>query len=380
MSLLKSSFSTSYGLFTFPQNVSASSLWIRNLLLDGVVEANPGPPKKFQQPKLDSFLSKSGNLCPTRTSEVSAKPITRSVHSALGTNWLEDETLSNYFNWLHQRLLRTENPRMFYFWPATEVLQWFYGEKPRHGCFNDTSDFLLIVPINDSQLSNKLSDTGTHWSLLLILRNNSSFYSFYANSLTSVDLKDIAETVVLNTGIQSTFTTLKSVQQPDGYNCGVYVCWFMEIVMNYYQSTGTININEIQQLLSQDIPDVDSFRVSLEQINIPMIERPIERESRTKFLQQYMSTRAGIIATSAIKVGKSRTTVKSKASPPKKKSSIIDVSPPAKKSLLVSSTPDKLSVKKRHVSSVKSGITPPVKKSALEPEVTMTVSLPVYGF
>ncbi|KAL0220841.1 hypothetical protein RCL1_000695 [Eukaryota sp. TZLM3-RCL] len=32
-------------------------------------------------------------------------------------------------------------------------------------------------------------------------------------------------------------------------------------------------------------------------------------------------------------------------------------------------TPDKLSAKKRHVSSVKSGITPPVKKSALEPEL-----------
>ncbi|KAL0220293.1 hypothetical protein RCL1_000147 [Eukaryota sp. TZLM3-RCL] len=82
-------------------------------------------------------------------------------------------------------------------------------------------------------------------------------------------------------------TTLNSVKQPDSYNCGVYVCWFMDIVMKYYQSVGVINIVQIQDLLQKDISNIETFRVFLEENDIDRLQEEPERNERIQLLQDY---------------------------------------------------------------------------------------------
>ncbi|KAL0217382.1 hypothetical protein RCL1_007963 [Eukaryota sp. TZLM3-RCL] len=78
-----------------------SSIWIRNLVLDGDVEANPGPDIPL--------LGESNQMLSTLPS----LPLTY-FPTALGTTWLESRTIDNY---MLDLLSRQDYPGITYFPP-----------------------------------------------------------------------------------------------------------------------------------------------------------------------------------------------------------------------------------------------------------------------
>ncbi|KAL0217601.1 hypothetical protein RCL1_008182 [Eukaryota sp. TZLM3-RCL] len=136
-------------------------------------------------------------------------------YSVLGTEWLNNTTITNYFSHLHEQLfLQNENLRNIYYWEPNDVRGWIHGERPEHDCLTKQEDFLLFVPINDSQNVQSLLFSGTHWSLLVIERKGVSTYSYYIDSLVSTPSLPVAKQVVRYLNIES-MTTLNSVKQPD---------------------------------------------------------------------------------------------------------------------------------------------------------------------
>ncbi|KAL0217572.1 hypothetical protein RCL1_008153 [Eukaryota sp. TZLM3-RCL] len=153
-------------------------------------------------------------------------------------------------------------------------------------CLTKQEDFSLFVPINDSQNVQSLLFSGTHWSLLVIERKGVGTYSYYIDSLVSTPSLPVAEQVVRYVNIGSV-TTLNSVKQPDSYNCGVYVCWFMDIIIKHYQAVGIIDIVQRRDLLPKDISNVETFRIFLEENDIDKLQGEPEQNERIQLLQAY---------------------------------------------------------------------------------------------
>jgi Ulp1 family protease len=118
----------------------------------------------------------------------------------------------------------------------------------------------IICPINDSD-NVATAKGGSHWSLLVYVRNTHGGSFFYLDSARHAGSKNLANAKqvakilqpvispdVLASGNPTRFVELECPQQQNGYDCGVYTILFAELVY---------------QLDMHSVPDVEELGRSL---------------------------------------------------------------------------------------------------------------------
>lgn len=137
-------------------------------------------------------------------------------------HWLSDDTLTSYFNVLHEETLRLRDDMLFLAPSVTQAL--------KLQCKNDVNIILSNMSFNTSKwvffcLNNSVTrsegDGGTHWSLLLYHVETSC--ATHYDSMTGVNLEQ-ARTLLDNMGLDdATLTEGPAPQQSAWYECGLHV-------------------------------------------------------------------------------------------------------------------------------------------------------------
>ncbi|KAL0227605.1 hypothetical protein RCL1_003749 [Eukaryota sp. TZLM3-RCL] len=252
----------------------SSSIWIRNLVLDGDVEANPGP----NVPLLDESHQMLSSL--------PSLPLTYSP-TALGTTWLDSRTIDNYMLDLSSR---HDYPGITYF-PPDSVNDFFNELRvPEVDILmeHELTNGITIIPINDGIVHRQISAEnsshyqGSHWALLIFYIEDGTGYWYFADSLSSESCFSRAKKFVTKV-VKHPIKNLRCAKQPNGYDCGVYVCKFTEIIiLNYIVNQGHLQIFTVELLISTPIAEeeIKNFRALLELIDIARLPDSTVKEQR----------------------------------------------------------------------------------------------------
>ncbi|KAL0212940.1 hypothetical protein RCL1_006566 [Eukaryota sp. TZLM3-RCL] len=237
--------------------VLLSNSWKKDLTVDGDVEANPGP---------------SNYEC-----------------SALDESWLDDFTIDNYIS-----SLVSTTPTVFYV-EVNIVERTFFKELMGDftwftDVYNKPGDFVFLIPINDFYVF-PTEARGAHWSLLVFERFKDIRNFYYMDSLYNADCLEAAQIIVSRLNLEQTnltFQELECIQQPNGFDCGVYTCWYAFLVLQVYHSRHSVPILEIESACKNGPPDISTFREDLEKLDISMIHSKhlaSQHERLSKFIR-----------------------------------------------------------------------------------------------
>ncbi|KAL0211572.1 hypothetical protein RCL1_005198 [Eukaryota sp. TZLM3-RCL] len=237
--------------------VLLSNSWKKDLTVDGDVEANPGP---------------SDYEC-----------------SALDESWLDDFTIDNYIS-----SLVSTTPTVFYV-EVNIVERTFFKELMGDftwftDVYNKPGDFVFLIPINDFYVF-PTEARGAHWSLLVFERFKDIRNFYYIDSLYNTDCLEAAQIIVSKLNLEQTnltFHELECIQQPNGFDCGVYTCWYAFLVLQVYHCHHNVPILEIESACKNGPPDISTFREDLEKLDISMIQSKhlaSQHERLSKFIR-----------------------------------------------------------------------------------------------
>lgn len=116
---------------------------------------------------------------------------------------------------------------------------------------------IIFVPVNDNP-DVTVAGGGSHWSLLVYSKSTECFYYFDSlgeyNYETATDLKTKIEV-----GLKHGLIPIKSVkcsQQTNGYDCGVYVLKFMELIFNSFKENKQMEETDFLSVKESDINDL----------------------------------------------------------------------------------------------------------------------------
>lgn len=155
--------------------------------------------------------------------------------SILNKDWITDEPIEYYLE-----ILRTKLPlyhlKMYFMNPTiVQALK----------CLNDT-DYIfidlnlseqnyIVIPVNDSPAVDTPGGSGSHWSFLLYIKQQNQYFYFdscgkhnYAHASTiTTKLKKYLEN-----NSDSPITIVPVPQQKNGYECGIYMLLYIDVVIN----------------------------------------------------------------------------------------------------------------------------------------------------
>ncbi|XP_034934540.1 sentrin-specific protease 8-like [Chelonus insularis] len=195
------------------------------------------------------------------------------VNLLKGPFWLNDAIIGFYFTYLEKSTHTFEDNgydkirgKVKYFSP--EITQFLKMVKSVSECSMMldcviTKDIQFIFfPLNDCQ---KYDDAGgTHWSLLVYSNPEDKFFyldsmkSDYNRSMAKSFANGINEYLITNNlkNTQSTSMSFKDIQCPqqtNGYDCGVFVLTYAEIILQHVKSNLKVegcNFSNVNKLVS----------------------------------------------------------------------------------------------------------------------------------
>lgn len=163
-----------------------------------------------------------------------------------GPHWLTDQIIAFYFQYLESEVYRDYMRDFLFVSPQiTQLIKMIDGRcedarlllEPLHP---NTKKFLFF-PVNDSEHHDK--EGGTHWSLVVFSRPENTFYSFDSvhnrNKYATTKIIEVLRSVL---NCQSAFfISSPSTQQPNLYDCGIYViCNVENIIKHILTKSGVV--------------------------------------------------------------------------------------------------------------------------------------------
>ncbi|KAJ1962564.1 hypothetical protein GGI12_002583 [Dipsacomyces acuminosporus] len=155
--------------------------------------------------------------------------------------WLNDTILSLYFEYLTHDILKGDDSVLFLNPSVSHILR---NENdtgnlqmilPQDICLKE----LILIPINNSTQTDNHSSEGTHWSLLVYVKQAKGFH--YFDSLTNRNLhharatKDNLGTFLFGWQSQDLPISVHSCpQQENNSDCGVFVILFVDLLARRY--------------------------------------------------------------------------------------------------------------------------------------------------
>lgn len=171
--------------------------------------------------------------------------------------WLNDQLIGFWFEYLENEIAHSNKSVCLL---SPEVAQFVkLGSSVESSIFLDplhlSSKAFIILPVNDSVSLDQPG--GSHWSLLVHDHTARKFY--HLDSLNGGNIHH-AKRMANNMGLQSQdVLELKSTQQLNFWDCGIFVCCNAENVINY--CLGRNNELASLPLISQEIVNQQRHRM-----------------------------------------------------------------------------------------------------------------------
>lgn len=158
-----------------------------------------------------------------------------------GPYWLSDQIIAFYFQYMEFHMFKAHSKKFLFVPPSVTQLIKIGTEDVR--TFLDPlkadSKDVLFFAVNDNQDSHA---GGHHWSLLVFSRNEDAFFSFDSlhnfNAHATVQLVDVLKKALRCPWAE--FVKVETLQQSNGYDCGIYLLANVEMVCHYYLRNGVV--------------------------------------------------------------------------------------------------------------------------------------------
>lgn len=161
----------------------------------------------------------------------------------LGDEWLTDNTIHKYFEMLTDKLKLDACFHIF-----NPIIS--HALKSVHD-YNHFLDYLdlknkkyLIIPINDAQELEK--NGGSHWSLLVLIMQESTFYYLDSSGNHNIQhAKIVMKKLTTYLGpqlVEPKLIVLECAQQINSYDCGIYVIMTVEELLVNFLTIGELDM------------------------------------------------------------------------------------------------------------------------------------------
>lgn len=173
-------------------------------------------------------------------------PIVLSFHDSIirqsdvdileGPHWLTDTLIGFYFEYLSNVAYKDESRLLFI---APEVTQCLKVSRCQElGVFLDPLQVekrtFIFLPVNDCTQTE--SPGGSHWSLLVFCKSEDTFFHFDSSSGSNYNhAKQLASKLskYLSTSEEGVFVQAETLQQKNGYDCGIHVLCNVDLIAEY---------------------------------------------------------------------------------------------------------------------------------------------------
>ncbi|XP_014213354.1 sentrin-specific protease 8 [Copidosoma floridanum] len=161
-----------------------------------------------------------------------------------GPCWLNDAIIGFYFEYLGKQ---HENVSLKFLFVCPELAQLLKLTDPHeYPIFLDPIEAkdkpFVFFPINDC--NSRSSSGGSHWSLMVFSKKERAcFYFDSSNSMNSAVARDFSRKVMdyLLDGGKGQFIEVDCPQQDNGYDCGLFVLCFADVIAEHVLRTGKVD-------------------------------------------------------------------------------------------------------------------------------------------
>eukprot|EP01117_Protostelium_nocturnum_P012546 TRINITY_DN4622_c0_g1_i1.p1 TRINITY_DN4622_c0_g1~~TRINITY_DN4622_c0_g1_i1.p1 ORF type:complete len:223 (-),score=74.82 TRINITY_DN4622_c0_g1_i1:33-701(-) len=147
-------------------------------------------------------------------------------------NWLNDNLISFYFEYLTFQVFEKEKNRFLFVHPSTVFMFQFLSTEEMKEIMNSLSfqdKEFIFLPINNN--SNVERTGGSHWSLLLFESKTSTFFHFDScQSINSSPATVIANQFGKLFSTKTKYQSINCPQQKNGHDCGIFLLAFSFIL------------------------------------------------------------------------------------------------------------------------------------------------------
>lgn len=160
-----------------------------------------------------------------------------------GPCWLNDAIIGFYFEHLGQKY-NLSSPKLLFISPElTQLLK--LTDTKDYSIFLDPlkakeSDFIFF-PVNDCDSKSRAG--GSHWSLMVFAKNEKTFFYYDSssdmNGIVAKDFSRVITSYLVGNG-SSQFVTVECPQQENGYDCGLFVLCFADVIAEHILKTSKI--------------------------------------------------------------------------------------------------------------------------------------------
>uniref|UniRef100_A0A182N3E4 Ubiquitin-like protease family profile domain-containing protein n=1 Tax=Anopheles dirus TaxID=7168 RepID=A0A182N3E4_9DIPT len=159
-----------------------------------------------------------------------------------GPYWLNDQIISFYFEYLEKHIFENESDLLFVSPEVTQCIRMVAQDEV--GIFLEPlraqERAFVFFALNDNQIADRAG--GSHWSLLVFSRPEKAFYHFDSSRNANAEYARHLVTVLKRALCcpDAQLRTGDSLQQSNGYDCGVHVLCTVDAVAQQIRKSGKI--------------------------------------------------------------------------------------------------------------------------------------------
>lgn len=181
-----------------------------------------------------------------------------------GPYWLNDQIISFYLEYLERKVYEKSTELLFVSPEVVQCLKFFTREEMKIFLepLKAIDKQFIFLPWNDND---EVKAGGTHWSLFVFSRPESTFFYFDSINQNGMPLRSLRPFLVeLAAALHCPEFDIRHgdcIQQTNGYDCGVHVLVNIELLAKCALKWGTIDKSENDVSNDDDLMHITNLQI-----------------------------------------------------------------------------------------------------------------------